>query len=374
MDEKCKEFDKKEEKAAKLAKAAVPSYSRPVSVSLNSSRGNWKEKLQSHKTNGFRVITSSNSAFKNTATQMSRETLGASSKDKYKSSRTPSQSEIFKLGGSSNNSLDNSKKKLVFPTSIPEVLSQDPDDSEDETDIDQVLAKLKLALERVYNLPNLLKDLTNQTAIYKDPLLDALSNQASLKKVQELKSEADQLYRRFFKSKKYLRLLAIKVSEYIEEQSRLLPVDPKKARDTANASGVGSQGNLSVSNVGNISKEHIPAGTVEKTFLTGAGVQQPVRPKMLSMESLTHSKMMEKASGMGSKSKIDKINLKDLLQQEKKIEEFQKRKQIVNSTSRNIITQPLRDVLKKQIQPLELVEEKAPSRIGCVFNSNGRTV
>lgn len=377
MDAKCKEFNEKEQKAAEVAKKLVLSYSRPVSVSLNSSKANWKDRFQTQRSQQFRVISTTNPSLKQLPVQPSRETLGSSSKDKHKSSHTPSDSAVHRLGGSSQNSIENHNgPKLAFPMSIPEVLSQDPEDSQEAEEIDDVLQNLKKSLEQVYSLPKLLKDLTTHATIYKDPLLDSLTNQTSLQKVQELKREADQLYRRFFKSKKYLRLLAIKVGEYIEEQRLLQPVDPKKARDNLSQSDhqhTGSNGNLSTSKI-DIHNAGMPLAqsAIGKTFMTGVGLQQQSRPNMLSMESLSQSKAMEKAAGVTSKSKMNKINLKDLLQQEKKMEEFQKRKQIVNSTSRNIITQPLREVLKKQILPLEIATEKQPNRAICAFNKTGR--
>lgn len=161
-------------------------------------------------------------------------------------------------------------------------------------------------------------------------------------KVEELKAKTDGIYEKFFHSRKYLQMMRNRVEQYRIETNdyvKLLPID---------LSGI-----LALLEKANSLAAHTP-NTVMLT-----------QPKDLPRPDDDAEVVFKK----GVNNKFNKLNLKNINPQEKQLDDYFNKKQILNCIDRHMLIEPIREVMSEQMSPLQLVRESKPLDKDCVFTN-----
>lgn len=227
-------------------------------------------------------------------------------------------------------------------------------EDEDE-DIDLILNTLRGVLDELYNDRQFLKNLYRHGDLCSVPK-EPVSSEALSQHIERLKSSADQLYAKFYRTRKYVKMVRNKVDGYrvtkmmaglIHNQMPVVESVPvfrfKEADDEGNFYDVEDLHRLAEKDT----KWSDPEFPVEEWA----------------------SKMPKFKKGFNSK--FSRINMKDINPAEKKLDDYFNRKQVMACTARGIITQPVKDIINGQTEQLNLKEEKKPSSMYCIFDQQG---
>ena len=228
---------------------------------------------------------------------------------------------------------------------------------EQDDDVDLILNSLRTTLDTMY------KDRTFLKELYKDPVLFKLAEASPAdykagEKIEALKVLADELYKKFYKSAKYIRLMRDKVKGFkavraiIGSITNQLPVAP--AILASRYEEADERGHFYDREELFQATEELDQRWDDPNFTMDDWIKEPPKFKK------------------GFNSKFTKINMKDINPNNKKLDDYFNRKQVVQCTARNIITQPVRDILTAQLDELNLEEEKVPRSVYCVFDKDGR--
>lgn len=228
-------------------------------------------------------------------------------------------------------------------------------ENQDE-DIDLLLNTLRNHLDRLYKDRTFLKDLYKVgelCSITPEPLQEGILS----KKLEHLKTIADEIYIRFYKTQKYVQLLQTRIQDYklVKEdagpnKNQLPTVEPVFASRFEEADQDGNYYDMDDWKI----PQPIDKIWADPSFPVEEWAENPPKFKK------------------GFNSRFTRINMKDINPEDKKLDDYFNRKQVIACTSRGVITQPIRHIIEAQVQKLELEEEKRPSSLYCIFDKQGR--
>lgn len=228
---------------------------------------------------------------------------------------------------------------------------------QDDEDIDLILNSLRATLDQLYSDRDFLKDLYREGRLFALSDIDSMDDKAK-KKIEALRVMTDELYQRFYKSAKYTKLMKSKVAKYKDIRKEVGPSSLK----------------LPTAEVELISRYQEPDDRGNYFDREDLFKPSPAADSAWNDPDFKAEAWAVKAPAFkkGFNSKFTRVNTKDINPAEKKLEDYFNRKQIVECTARNIITQPIKDIMGGQLADLQLQEERMPISAYCVFDKDGR--
>lgn len=223
--------------------------------------------------------------------------------------------------------------------------------------MDLILNSLRATLDLLYSDRSFLKDLYKEGRLFEASFSNDAEDKTA-KKIENLKLMADDIYRRFYRSSKYSKLVKEKVAAFKEvrkvvgKDTNRLPVTPLQMVSRY----------LEPDDRGHYYDK-------DDIFKPPLQTDQQWSDPNFALDDWAFKPPSFKK---GFNSKFTRINMKDVNPSDKKLDDYFNRKQIVDCTARNIITQPLREIMSSQLADLNLEEEKVPRSVYCVFDKDGR--
>ena len=225
----------------------------------------------------------------------------------------------------------------------------------DDNDVDLILNTLKDTLDELYNDRAFLKNLYNHRDLCRVPN-ESSSSEALSKHIDNLKISADQLYAQFFRTKKYIKMVRQKVDGYkVTKMMAGLIENQIPAAELASVFRF-----KEIDDYGN----YYDVEDVHKYSEKDSKWSDPNFPAENWAFEMPKFKK-------GFNSKFSRINMKDINPEDKKLDDYFNRKQVMACTTRGLITQPIKNIIQGQTDELEIKEEKKPSSMYCIFDKTG---